>query len=262
MDVPQRVHVVPLGYEYDRILEPVTAMRADLVYVLLDERQSATYHDDLLEELERAVRTVETVACDLGDVYAVLGTVTTLAARHAADDVRVNVSGGGTIAAIGATIACMDVDTDATAYYVKPEGFAHEGSSAPASVGMADLSQLPTYPIASPSPEQVAIMEFLADPTRWDGFDERRTAPPKKKDLIAYGRDEGLPFMADRTPPDGAGGEDKGAFRVLDTRILDPLETDGYVRLEQRGRRYAIELTERGENAYRAFRHKLEYGGE
>ena len=118
MDVPQRVHVVPLGYEYDRILEPITRMRADLVYLLVDERWDATYHEELLRELESAVRTLETRRCDLSDVYAVLGTVTTLAAKHAGDDVRVNVSGGGTIAAIGATIACMDVDTDATAYYV------------------------------------------------------------------------------------------------------------------------------------------------
>ena len=261
MDVPQRVHVVPLGYEYDRILEPITRMRADLVYLLVDDGWDATYHEELLRELESVVRTVETRRCDLADVYAVLGTVTTLAAKHTGDDVRVNVSGGGTIAAIGATIACMDVDTDATAYYVEPEEYAHAGSNAPSSSGTAETSQLPTYPIASPSAEQVAIMEFLAEPSAWEEFDDRRTTPPKKKDLIEYARDEGLAFMAGRAPPEAhPSGEDKGAFRVLDTRILDPLEDDGYVTVEQRGRRYAIELTAQGENASRAFRHKLEYG--
>ena len=104
-------------------------------------------------------------------------------------------------------------------------------------------------------------MEFLAEPSTWEGFDDRRTTPPKKKDCIAFARDAGLSFMADRAPPEAhPGGEDKGAFRVLDTQILDPLEDDGYVTVEQRGRRYAIELTTRGENASRAFRHKLEYG--
>lgn len=262
MDAPKRVHVVPLGHEYDRILEPIAAARADLVYLLVDdERELATYHDRLLADLEDAVPDVETVSCDLSDVYGVLGTVTTVAARHVADDVRVNVSGGGTIAAIGATIACMDVDTDATAYYVEPESYAHDGTAEPASTGVADTSSLPTYPVDSPDRDQVAIMAFLADPRQWEGFSDVRTAAPKKKDLIEYARDAGLAFMADRAPPeDHPGGEDKGAFRVLDTRVLKPLEADGYVTVEPKGRRYEIELTDQGENAYRAFRHKLEYG--
>lgn len=261
MDVFERVHVVPLGYEYDRILEPIERQRADLVYLLADDEVDADYHASLRAAIESIVRDVRTESCDLSDVYAVLGKVTTLAARHADDDVRVNVSGGGTIAAVGATIACMDVDTDATAYHVEPESYAHDGTDEPASAGTAATETLPTYPIDSPTPDQVAIMQFLADPSEWDGFDDRRTTPPKKKDLIEFARDEGLSFMADRTPPEERpGGADKGAFRVLGSRILGPLEEDGYVTVESRGRRYAIELTERGENAATAFAHKLEYG--
>ena len=265
MDVVKRVHIVPLGYEYDRILEPIREQRADLVYVLENDGPDgvgratgpADYHDDLCAELESIVPEVRRRRCNLTDVYAVLGEVTTIAADHADDDVSVNVSGAGTIPAIGATMACMDVSTDARAYYVDPSAYAHDGASEPVSTGVDATEQLPAYPIDSPTPEQVAIMAFLADPDDWDGYHEARTGPPKKKDLIEYARDRELSFMADRRGPGERDTEDKGAFRVLDTHVLDPLEADGYVTIESVGRRRVVELTERGENAYRAFKHKL-----
>ncbi|ELY59612.1 HFX_2341 family transcriptional regulator domain-containing protein [Natronolimnohabitans innermongolicus] len=264
MNVVKRVHIVPLGYEYDRIVDPIREQRADLVYLLEDDGTNpgtrtgeADYHDELRAELESIVPEVRVRECDLTDVYAVLGDVTTIAANHADDTVSVNVSGAGTIPAIGATMACMDVSTDAHAYYVEPDEYAHEGRREPISTGLAATEQLPTYPIDSPTPDQVAIMGFLAEPDDWEGYHEARTSAPKKKDLIEYARDRNLSFMADRRPPEERGGEDKGAFRVLDTHVLEPLEADGYVTIESVGRRRVVELTERGENAYRAFKHKL-----
>ncbi|MBZ6494736.1 DUF6293 family protein [Natrinema longum] len=279
MEVVKRVHVVPLGYEFDRIFEPIRDQRADLVYLLegdgvggrgrngnggerngTTERNAtaaAEYHEELRAELESIVPEVRTRECDLTDVYAVLGDVTTIADEHADDQVYVNVSGAGTIPAIGATIACMDVSTDAHAYYVEPAEYAHDGTDEPVSFGLDEIEEVPTYPIESPSRDQVAIMEFLSDPPAWDGFHDDRTAPPKKKDLIEYARDHDLSFIADRRSPDERSGEDKGAFRVLDTHVLEPLAEDGYVTIESVGRRRVVELTERGENAYRAFRHKL-----
>ncbi|ELY77813.1 HFX_2341 family transcriptional regulator domain-containing protein [Natrinema gari] len=280
MEVVKRVHVVPLGYEFDRILKPIKTQRADLVYLLEDEHTgsgrrggepseaddgtgqrnataAADYHAELRTELESIVPEVRTRECDLTDVYAVLGDVTTLADVHADDQVYVNVSGAGTIPAIGATIACMDVSTDAHAYYVEPSEYAHDGANEPVSFGLDEIEEVPTYPIESPTRDQVAIMGFLDDPAAWEGYHDDRTAPPKKKDLIEYARDRELDFMADRRSPDERSGEDKGAFRVLDTHVLEPLVEDGYVTIESVGRRRVVELTTRGENAYRAFRHKL-----
>lgn len=253
MDVEQRVHIAPIGHEYDRILDPIRNQRADIAYLLVHEDDGGVpdYHDELQFEIESVVRDVSIVPCDLGDVYAVLGEVTTIASRHDGDNVYVNVSGAGTIPAIGATIACMDVATDATAYYVEPETYAHDGRREPASSGVADTSRLPTYPIDSPTRDQVAIMAFLADPEAYD--DRFATTNPKKKDLIEYARTKELSFIADRNP-----ATDKGAFRLLDTHVVQPLEADDYVTVEKVGRRRIVELTEQGENAYRAFRHKIE----
>ena len=260
MDVVKRVHIAALGYEFDRILEPIRDQRADLVYLLEDENGETTieYHDDLRAELESIVPEIRTQSCDLSDVYAVLGDVTTIASRHAEDIVSVNVSSAGTIPAIGMTIACMDVSTDAHAYYVEPDEYAHEGSTQPVTAGVEAMEELPIYPIDSPTRDQIAIMGFLAAPSAWEGYHDDRTAPPKKKDLIEFARDVELSFMADRRAPSDRRSEDKGAFRVLDTHVLEPLQDDGYVSVESVGRRRVVELTDRGEHAYRAFRHKLE----
>lgn len=248
MDAIDRVHVVPLGNEFDRIVEPVTRLRADIVYLLddpdphVDER---TYHDEIEAKLEAAGVEVRERSCDLADVYDVLGEVTTIAAEHEGDSVRVNVSGAGTLAAVGATIACMDVSTDATPYYVEPEEYAHDATETPISRGMAGLSELPSYPVDSPSPDQIALMTYLLD-------QEETTKRPKKRDLIEYAEDEELSFITERAP-----ANDKAKFRLLDS-VIAPLEEDGYVEVRSVGRRRVVELTEQGRNAVRAFRHKTD----
>jgi hypothetical protein len=250
MDAVDRVHVVPFGREFDRIVEPVVRYRADVVYLLEDADPTVPtpeYHEEVVAALEAEGVEIRRRDCDLTDVYDVLGVVTTVAAEHRGDSVRVNVSGAGTLAAIGATVACMDVSTDATAYYVEPEGYAHDAVEEPLSDGFSDLATLPDYPVDSPSPDQVAIMAYLADR-------EGGTARPKKRDLIDYAEAEALSFIADRDP-----ANDKAKFRLLDTHVVSPLETDGYVDVTKVGRRHVVELTEQGHNAYRAFRHKLEH---
>jgi hypothetical protein len=305
MDVVRRVHVAPLGYEYDRILEPARTYGADVLYALVDVprermvdgagdgtrdtdrdraglgreggggggsgsgtatgegarragtdaaawvgrgRTGAPYHEDLLAALGEAGVEVRLRAGDLYDVYDVLGAVTTLAARHAGDDVRVNVSTGGELAAVGATVACMDVSTEATAYYVHPDERAHDGTSAPATRGFADVDTLPTYPVDSPTPDQVAVMRYLR---------EANTAAytPKKRDVIEHAKEAGLGFLADDPPANR-----QGEFRRLNAAIVDPLVADGYVTVADVGRRKELSLTRRGEQALRAFRHKLESG--
>jgi hypothetical protein len=247
MEIVRRVHIAPLGYEYDRILVPARRYGADLIYLLRHERGPyPDYHDELIAALEAAGIDVETRELDLMDVYDVLGVVTTIAAHHDGDDVRVNVSSGSTLAAVGATIACMDVSTPATAYYVHPEERAHDGMAEPATSGYRDDDTLPTYPIDSPSPDQVAVLSYL------DGADTAAYTP-KKKDIIEHAKEADLGFVTDNPPANR-----QGEFRRLNAAIVEPLVDDGYVEVDSVGRRKEVTLTERGEKALRAFRHKLD----
>jgi hypothetical protein len=142
----------------------------------------------------------------------------------------------------------MDGSTDATAYYVHPEERAHDGAAAPTTRGFADVDTLPTYPVDSPTSDQVAVMRYLrrADTAAYT---------PKKRDVIDHAKEAGLGFVADDPPANR-----QGEFRRLNAAVVEPLVADGYVTVDDVGRRKELSLTERGEQALRAFRHKIEFG--
>jgi len=245
MKTIDEVHIAPLRFEYDRVLGPAERYGIDVIYLLEHDDTEAVapdYHDELVADLEATGVEVRTRTVDLLDVYDVLGVVTTLVASHPDDIVRVNVSSGSKLSAVGATIACMA--TDATAYYAHPEDYTRERDE-PESHGYAGDEVLPSYPIESPTTDQVAVMAFLDETNT-----ERHAA--KKKDVIEYAEREGLSFLADNQP-----ANDKAKFALLNANVVDPLVADGYLDVERVGRRKQMRLTETGEAALRAFEHKL-----
>jgi len=247
MQAIEEVHVVPLGYEHDRILSPIREHDADVVYLLAEarpDRDLTPYQEALVEELESDSRTVAFREADLGDIYDVLAVVTTVVAEHAQDVVRVNVSSGGKLAAIGSAIACMA--TDATAYYVHVEEHVPNLETQPRTRGMEEAEVLPSYPIEAVSYDQVAILDYLAEKNT-DAY----TA--KKSDLIEFAEAAELSFMTEGDP-----ANDKAKFALLNANIIAPLESDGYITVETVGRQKQIELTETGWNVLHAFRHKLQ----
>lgn len=246
MDTIDEVHIAPLGFEFDRIIGPARRYDIDIIYLLEhDEPQSKkpSYHDELKAELSEESVEVRSRTVDLIDIYDVLGAVTTVISDHADDIVRVNVSSGSKLSAVGATIACMA--TEATAYYVHPEGYAHADRAERQSYGYADDEVLPTYPIESPTTDQVAAI-FFNDTATTEIY------TPKKKDIIEYAQEQDLSFIAENQP-----ANDKAKFALLNANIIDPLTANGYIEVNTVGRQKQVELTDTGKNALHAFRHKL-----
>jgi hypothetical protein len=245
MNTIDEVHIAPLGYEYDRIVGPARKYDADVIYLLEHDDRSGgpDYHDEVRADLSDLGATVRTRSVDLMDIYDVLGVVTTLVADHPDDIVRVNVSSGSKLSAVGAAIACMC--TDATAYYVHPEGYPYADRDERQSYGYADDEVLPTYPIEAPTTDQVAVMAYL-DEANTDAYSV------KKKDIIEFAEAEDLSFVADNQP-----ANDKAKFALLNANVIDPLLEDEYVEVEDVGRRKQVSLTDTGADALRAFRHKI-----
>jgi hypothetical protein len=238
------IHIAPLGYEYDRIRTPVVEYGADALYLLRDPtRPRAEYHDRLSSELTDAGVSVRSRRVELDDMYDVLGEVTTIADGHADDIVRVNVSSGPKLATIGAALACMA--TDAIGYHVHPDSRGHPIEEAPRTEGMAMAEQLPSYPIETPTTDQIRVLEYI-DSTASESY------TPKKSDLIEFAEENELTFITRSKP-----SNDKAKFALLNNRIVDPLSANGYIETEPVGRTKQISLTETGRNALRAFRHKL-----
>ena len=246
MDQIREIHIAPLGHERDRIAEPIHQHNADDVYLLTattEPSRLTPYQQALVEELDANDVSVELQRADLHDLYDVLAVVTTLTADHPEDIVRVNVSSGPKVAAIGSAIACMA--TAATAYYVHPEEHVPPIATEPLTRGMERAEVLPSYPIEAISRDQVAVLDYLKR-TNTD------TYTAKKSDLIGFAEDAGLSFIDDADP-----ANEKAKFALLNANIVDPLVEDGYIEVNDVGRTKQVELTETGENVLHAFRHKL-----
>ncbi|WP_424004248.1 DUF6293 family protein [Haloarcula salina] len=246
MEEIREIHIAPLGHERDRIAEPIRKHNADDVYLLSETAEPSRltpYQQALIEDLDADGVTVEMRRTDLHDLYDVLAVVTTLTADHPEDIVRVNVSSGPKVAAIGSAIACMA--TAATAYYVHPKRHVPAVSEEPLTRGMDEAEVLPSYPIEAISRDQVAVLDYLQRTNS-----ERYTA--KKSDLIEFAEDAGLAFIDDADP-----ANDKAKFALLNANVVDPLVEDGYITVRDVGRTKQVELTETGENVLHAFRHKL-----
>ena len=241
MDVAERVHLMPVGYENDRIVLSAERFRADRVVLLEydDETGHPSYVETIRERLDERGIDHESVTCDIFDFYDSIGTVAELATRFDDHDVYVNLASGSKVTAIGGMIACMA--TGATPYYVRAERYAAE-SDGDTAEGIREVTELPTYPMESPDPQHVAVMDYLS---REDGA--------RKRDLITFSKEAKLPFIADR---DAANR--KSEYRLLDSHVLDPLRENGYVTVRERGRSKLVELTEAGENTLRAFRYLVE----
>ena len=240
MDVPERVHVMPVGYEIDRIVEAATQLRADRVVLCQydDETDHPSYADVVRERLDDAGVAHETVPCDIFDLYDSIGTIAELATEFADHDVSVNLASGSKVTAIGGMIACMA--TGATPYYVRAQRYAAE-TDGDVAEGIREMTELPTYPMDSPDPQQVAVLAHL-----------ETEGEVSKRDLIRYGEREGLPFISEY-----AADTRKGKYRRLDSHVVGPLEERGYIALEEVGRTKRVSLTERGADTLRAFRYLL-----
>lgn len=248
--VPERVQVVPLGFEYERLREPVAAWKADRV-VAIEHTDAADvqFVDAFLADLrdDDGIE-LELRSCDIFDFYDSLGTVGAAIHDYADDDVYVNVSACSKIAAIAGTIACMA--TGATPLYARPD-YGPEDERIPDEPlhdAVAEMFALPTYPVDHPPREHVAVLQYVAE----HGDGEGRYAGVSKGDIIDFGRREELPFVAASNAETR-----KGLYRSLDTKVLSPLLERDCVVVETVGRTKYVGITERGENVMQSFEYLL-----
>lgn len=244
VNVENRIHIIPLGYERDRVVVPPREMGADEVILVTHghdtEDERPTYYDDIYEAFEESAIKVAETECDIFDLYDALGTIAGLIQEFRSEDVYVNLATGGKVTAIGGMIACM-VTENATPYYVSAKDYGDHRET-PVAETVTDISNLPTYPIDAPTSEQVQMLQQIHE-----------EGGISKQDLIQYAEEVELPFIADYESD-----EPKGKYRKLDSNILNPLSDDGYITISERGRQKMVQLTPEGENTLDAFRYMLE----
>jgi hypothetical protein len=241
MDVVERVHIAPLGYEYERIVLPTLNQKADRA-VLIDYRhdeERPTYHDQVWEDLREAGVTVESREADIFSLYDSIGTVARIIRENTEHQVYVNLASGSKVMAIGGMIACMA--EGATPYYVRAEEYKFDGQE-PLSEGVKETFALPAYPVEQPTAENIRILQALRD-----------EGPLSKSELIDFGQRELLPFIQKSETESR-----RGKYRTLEARVINPLVKREYIRLESIGRRTLVEITANGRSHLQAFEYMIE----
>lgn len=236
MEVRERVHIMPLGYEEERAFLAADKLKADKV-VLVSHPDGDEYVSTVISELTNRGIENTVVNANIFDLYSSLGTIAELIHDHRDEEVFVNISTGGKITAIAGMIACMVADAEP--YYVQANEY-----STNIPKGISSIKSLPRYPIEAPEAQQIHILNYIK--SRHSQGDL-----PTKGELIRFGESEQLPFIANREV------EDKGKYRLLDTHIINPMQEKGYIIIEKSGREKEIALTKNGEGTLRAFRYMI-----
>jgi hypothetical protein len=245
-----RVHIAPVGFEVERILEPIERERADRVYLVTRTEKDAAA--PFVAEVERRLEhlpwpvDVRVVRTDLWDVFRALASYRSIFAlerrtdRNAPDvlPLRVNVSTGTKITAIAGTLACMLWKGEP--YYVQVSRAWYSGRT-PRVTAVHDVVEridpVNVYELRAPARELVEVLEAL----------DRRGGALRKHELI---RELGL----DRAVPDGGRAASPQAQHGRLRRRLDPLEQRwGFVAAESAGPRGRVRLTEQGRLALGLF---------
>jgi hypothetical protein len=240
LEVPDRVHVVPLGYEDPRAVDSVVNFKADRVVLIChnnDDKPATEFRKQVVSELDRREIPCEERECDIFELFSCLSAISQTIHDHQSDEVYVNVSTGSKITAIAGTIASMVMGS--TPYYARADYYSDGRPK-----GISEVYELPRYPVNSPDTAQNAVLEYVR--LHQDEYAEG----PTKGRLINFCERNQFEFILS----DVAG---KAKYRILDTHILDPLKSQNYIQMIKDGRNRRVRLTDHGQSANEAFRYLL-----
>jgi len=244
LSVSDRVHIVPLGYEYERVTIPAIRMRADRVYLIYhegdDPDERPGYYEDIHDDLRTAgVDVDDDNVCNIFDLYDTLRTVAELIQSNREHEVYVNLATGGKVTAIAGMIACM-VTSGAEPIYVSASEYGQD-KEIPVAKDVTSISRLPTYPIQAPSRAPLKLLQYIIN-----------EGPVTKQECIEFAVAAGIDPLADHE-----GDDIRGLYRLLDSHFLDSLQEDGYIETYKKGRNKYVEATEEGKNTLEAFAYMI-----
>ncbi|MCI4366521.1 MAG: DUF6293 family protein [Thermoplasmata archaeon] len=186
-DAHARIHIAAVGFEVERVVDPILRERADRAYLLTKGHDDAArpFVDEVVRRLHAADRSLEVrvESTEIWDVFGSLGMFRRIFEREGRSDrrdgavvpIRVNVSTGTKITAIAGTLACMLWRGEP--YYVQVSKSWYSGRNPKVRAVndvVARIDPVGIYELRAPAKELVEILEALG----------RRGGALRKRDLI------------------------------------------------------------------------------
>lgn len=238
--VKLRVHIAPVGFEVDRVVLPLTDLKADKVWLIVEpdvESGKASYHyNEIKRQLSSLGIVSDEMRCDIHDLFILLNTYREIIAREKGNQIFINVSTGTKIEAIAGTMASMifrDGTTEITPYYAQPKDYEITPEIGQQfTSGYAGVIQLPNYRIERPKPRLIKTLRIIQD-----------GQPIRKKALIdCCVKEKLIEVDPNSKHPESA------KHSQLSKNLIEPLLQWNLISVSERGKRSRISITQDGEN--------------
>ena len=243
-DIPRRVHIVPQGFEDERVYRPAIKRDADIVIIISHDNEHETARkcrERIHSELDKQDIAMKTDAtCDLFDLNDSVETILDLVrSRNPEDVIRVNISAGSKITAIAGMLVCMF--TNADPYYVVPEGYNEDSEEEKKTVsyGMDEMKSLPAYPVTEPDLQLIEVLAFIEEEQPKDGH---HGVQLKEIGEYLLERDLSAFHGSDKSP-----GEAEDIYPTVNEKIVTPLEDRQLITKTRLGEGAQIRTTKNGE---------------
>jgi len=244
---PCRIHICPVGFEVDRIVDPVRKMGADRVYLISQKREgedkAKPFIDQISGKLDHLgenliLRHIE------WDLYSILNEYRKIIENESKNHLYINVSTGTKIHAIAGMMACMifeDLANSLTPYYVTPEKYAEDPNTSEGeqlTLGCAHIQKLPSYKIDRATDDEIRVLSII-NSSEVQGI--------TKKELISIIDKSNIVELAAKS-----GDPHKqilANYRALERKYIDPLVEWRYISVKKRGKNSIVKVTDLGRNA-------------
>ncbi len=232
-----RIHVCPIGYEIDRIVESAKKLQADRVWLIIEQNPSKETASKFIKQVRSLLKKneidVKLKGVSRDDLFDNLKGIKEIFEEEKGNELYVNVSAGSKIQAIAGMMACMMFkEYESIPYYVNPKKY-EKPSTSPQSSGVKDIVPLPDYTIQKPNAELVQTLKII----------KNNNEKLNKKSLGKIAIREGLiDSKNDKVT--------QSDYAKLDHHIIKPLEEIWkYITVKRIGTNHWIELTDAGKDA-------------
>lgn len=237
-----RIHIAPVGYDFRRVTEPLIDMHADKVYLVTHKPgdSASKFFCEIKKELSEKYRHIQIVEVfiDIWNLFECIEKFRKIIHAEKSNHVYINVSTGTKITAIAGMLSCMIWHADP---YYAPVAYPHPKKIEDLPTEQVDpVEHLPVYDMIKPKQEFMTILNLL------NKFGGRM----RKSEIIKYLEGEKILRKTDEQ-----GNEFEGPAKHSQLRaFLDPMEQQwNHVRVEARGRRSEVIITEQGKTALKIF---------
>lgn len=252
----QKVHVVSVGFEIDRVVLPVERIGADRVIIVTNTTETGVYRE-MIDEVRRLLRLttprlgIEEVPMNIFDMSALVGGIGRLVRREKElqNTVFINISVGTRLFGAAAYLAALMHEAipyyaEVEEYRTRPEQF-RDRKRRPIGIskGVREIHMLPRPQIDFPSMELVAALSIL----------ESAGGEAKEGEIIQKLERAGL--ISEIWEDDQISKRARATFL---RRFGDPLRRRGWVANRGQRRSATICLTDKGREILEVFSPLLE----